>query len=122
RAAASGGRARAGAADAQELRGRSEEAVAAAQAVELLEIAAQRRAVLAARGALAHVAARAAAGAHALVGRGRDVEPDLAACGVTGLDRLDQPDPRPDEQRLDGGDGDGERLGELLVGQALHLA
>ena len=92
------------------------------EAVELPQLAAQRGAVLAAALALAHVAACAAAGAHALVERRGDVEADVAARRVARLDRLDEADPRADEQRLDGRNRDAERLGELLVGEALHLA
>src|SRR5436190_5294131 len=122
RAAATRCSARARSAESEHLRACAEQAVAAAQSVELLELAAQRDAVLAARRALAHVAPRAAAGAYALVGRGRDVEADVAARGVARLDRLDQADPRADQQRLHGRHRDRQRVGQLLVGQALHLA
>src|SRR3954469_1494121 len=89
------------AAETEELRRRGEHPVAAAEPAERLELAAQCASVLATPGALAHVPARAAACAHAPVGGGGDVEPDVAACGVAGLDRLDEADAGSHQQRLD---------------------
>ena len=84
--------------------------------------AAQRRAVLAAALALAHVPARAAGRLDAAVVGGEQVAPDLAAVGVARLLRLDQPDPRPHEQRLHRGHRDVERAGELRVAEPVDLA
>ena len=66
--------------------------------------AAQRGAVLAAAGAVAHVAAGAAGRPHAAVVGDEQVLADLGAVGVARLGGLDEPDARAHEQRLDGGD------------------
>ena len=96
-------------------RGRRERGEAAAREAQLV-------AVLATADAVAHVAAREPAGADAAAVRGGQVGADLAAGGVARLERLGEADARADEQRLDGGDGDAERAGELRVGEALELA
>ena len=73
--------------------------------------AAQAVAVLAAAGAVAHMAPRQAGGAHAAVAGQRQVLADGEARGVTCLRRVDQASARPHEQRLHGGHAhpEGER-------------
>jgi hypothetical protein len=110
------------AADPQDLGDRRQRAGGRREAVELLLDPAQRGAVIAAAGALTQVLARASAGAHAAIEGAREVGPDLDAGGVTGLDGLHQSDARTHEQGLDRRDGDVQRLGQVAVGQALHLA
>jgi hypothetical protein len=47
---------------------------------------------------------------------------DLRAAGVPSLARLGQPDPGPDQQRLDRGDRDAERSGYVGIGHAAELS
>ena len=84
--------------------------------------AAQRVPVLAAAVALAHVPARAARSLDAAIVGGHQVAPDLAAVGIARLLRLDEPDARAHQQRLDRRHGHVERAGELGVAQPVDLA
>ena len=84
--------------------------------------AAQLGAVLGAPGAVAQVLARAPARADAAIEGVGEVRADLDARGVARLDGLDEPDPCAHEQRLHRLQRDAERLGELRVAQAVHLA
>ena len=84
--------------------------------------AAQRGAVLRAAVARAHVLARAAGGLHTAVVGAQQVGLDLGAVGVAGLGGLDEPDAGAHQQRLDGGDGDVQRVRQVGVGHAVDLA
>ena len=50
------------------------------------------------------------------------LEPDLGARQLAGLGRLAEGDAGPDEERLDAGHRRLHRLGDLLVGEGVHLA
>ena len=84
--------------------------------------AAQRLAVLAAAGALAHVPAGAPGGLDAAVIGGHEVLADDGAVGRARLGGLDEAEPRAHQQRLDGRDRHVERGGEVGVGHAVDLA
>ena len=87
--------------------------------VGLLELGAERAAALAA----AQVAADERAGpALEPFGDLGELDPDLVAGEQAGLGGLGQGDARADEQRLHAGDGRLHRLGDLLIGQGVHLA
>jgi hypothetical protein len=123
RGSARGGAA-ARASEAQQLRAGHRQR-SGAQRVERRERAAdaaQRGAVLAAALAAAHVAARAPRGLDAAVVARGQVVADLGAVGVARLSGLDEPDPRPHQQRLDGRHRDVERPGEVGVRHAVYLA
>ena len=72
--------------------------------------------------AVADVAADRAGGLAQALGRLGELEPDLAAGQQAGLARLGERDPRPHQQRLDGGQRGVHRLRDLLVGEVVHLA
>ena len=72
--------------------------------------------------ARAHVLAGAAGGLDALVVRAQQVGLDLDAVGVAGLGGLHQAHASADEEGLDRGDRHVERVGEVGVGHAVHLA
>ena len=118
------GRAAAGAAEAQQLGADHRQRTGAdrAERGERALHAAQRRAVLGAGVAGAHVAPGAAGGLHAAVVGVQQVDADLVAVGVARLGGFHQADPGAHEQRLDGRDRDVERRRQVDVGHAVDLA
>jgi len=77
---------------------------------------------LAAVPAIAHVASCHTACAHTAVVGQDELFAYLRTCGVPGLARLREPDPRPHEQRLDCGNRDSERAGHVRVCHPPKLA
>ena len=83
---------------------------------------AQRLAVRAAVVAHAQVVAQQPRRAPGPVDGERELLADLHAVGLARVGRVGEPAARAHQQRLDGRDGDAERVGEVGVGEALELA
>src|SRR3954447_26476962 len=76
----------------------------------------------AARRAGAEVVAQQARWAPGAIEGERELLADRGAVRVAGLGPLGEAGTGAHEQRLDGGHGDSERVGEVVVGEALELA
>ncbi len=72
--------------------------------------------------ALADVAAHRRGDLAQPLGRFGELDPDLAAGQQAGLARLAERDPRPHQQRLDRRHRRLHRVGDLLIGEGVHLA